>query len=163
MARVNSEELFGPELASVLDRWRGRLGGVAAALRPVRTDNRMRPWEWLALPGGRVVTCDALDHHAGHDLVGPQDVAWDVVGAAVEWELSSAEQAALEERLARRSPYRPRPVLTAFYRGCYLAFQAGSYTLAAQAQTEAPAEALRCRAATCRYAGTLRRRLAGQC
>ncbi len=155
MARVNAEELFGPELASALDGWAGRLGEVAAALRPARTDNRMHAWEWLALPGGRVVKCDALDHHAGHDLVGPQDVAWDVVGAAVEWGLTPAEQAALEERLARLGPYRPRPPLMEFYRGCYLAFQAGYWMMAAQSQ--AAAEALRCRAAAGRYAAELRR------
>jgi hypothetical protein len=157
MARVNSEELFGPELPSALDRWGGRLGEVAAALRPVETDNRMHAWEWLALPGGRLVKCDALDHHAGHDLIGAQDLAWDVVGAAVEWGLDAAEQAALQDRLARLSRYRPRPLLTEFYRGCYLAFQAGYYTMAAQSQ----AEALRCRAAAGRYAEALRRWLAG--
>jgi len=36
---------------------------------------------------------------AGHDLVGCQDIAWDVVGAAVELGLSQAE----EERLAARA------------------------------------------------------------
>jgi hypothetical protein len=89
-------------------------------------------------------------------------VAWDVVGAAVEWGLRSAEQADLEERLARRSPYRPRPVLTDFYRGCYLAFQAGYDAMAAQAQPAAPAEAQGCQDAACRYAGSLRRWLAAQ-
>jgi hypothetical protein len=143
-------------LASALDAWAGRLREVGSGLRPARTDNRMHLWEWLALPGGRVVKCDALDHPAGHDLIGPQDVAWDLVGAAVEWGLGPDEQAALEASLALRSPYRPRPTLTAFYRACYLAFQAGYWTVAAQAHAEA-AEALRCRFAAGRYAAELRR------
>ncbi len=60
-------------------------------------------------------------------------------------------------RLARRSPCRPRPLLTEFCRGCYLAFQAGDCTMAAQSQAEAPVEARRCRGAAGRCAGTLRR------
>ncbi len=45
-------------------------------------------------------------------------------------------------RLARRGPYRPRPLLTELFRGCYLAFRAGFFTLAAQSRADAPAEAL---------------------
>src|SRR3954453_21950736 len=55
--------------------------------RHVLTDNRMHAWEWLVTPEGRILKADALDHHRGNDLVGPQDVAWDLAGAAVELEL----------------------------------------------------------------------------
>ena len=48
---------------------------------------------------------DALDHSEGHDLIGCQDIAWDVVGAATELELSAVLAAefpdvTLEHRLA---------------------------------------------------------------
>ena len=42
---------------------------------------------------------DALDHAFGHDLVGCQDIAWDLAGAAVEFDLDTEER----ETLARRS------------------------------------------------------------
>jgi hypothetical protein len=70
----------------------GRSWDLAALrLERVRTDNRLDDPKWLRAERGRLVKCDALDHHQGHDLIGCQDLAWDVAGAAVEFGLSSAE------------------------------------------------------------------------
>jgi hypothetical protein len=155
MARVNVAERFGEELAARLDPWRDRLPEVARRVRRVVTDNRMHAWEWLLLPDGRILKADALDHHAAHDCVGAQDTAWDVVGAAVEWNLSPAEQELLEGRLDPR----PDRLVADFYRLCYPAFQMGYYTMAAAAAPDA-SEAVRSRAAADRYAARLARLLA---
>jgi hypothetical protein len=58
--------------------------------------------------GGRLLKSGALDHHAGHDLVGHQDIAWDIVGAVVELGLSRSARDQLcgvvEGELARGGP-----------------------------------------------------------
>ena len=75
-----------------MPRWAHRIGALERGLRRTETDNRLHVWEWLIRPDGRLLKTDALDHHAAHDLVGCQDVAWDVAGAVVELDLSPPEQ-----------------------------------------------------------------------
>lgn len=113
-----------------------RQAGLAANLRTyqgpirrVRTDNRMHRRKWLQLSDGRILKADALDHDDGHDLIGCQDIAWDVAGAVVELDLSQNETA----QLTRAVGAYPR--LVAFCRTCYAAFQLGSASLDAE-QTE---------------------------
>ena len=132
MARQNSLEALGEAAASRLDCWRPLLDRLEARRNPVRTDNRLHSWEWL-VESGRLLKTDALDHHAGHDLVGAQDATWDVVGAAYEFGLSQLETERLMSVVERESRSRLDPELTAFLRPCYLAFQLGYYTLAAAA------------------------------
>jgi hypothetical protein len=81
---------------------------------------------------GRLLKTDALDHHAGHDLIGAQDIAWDIVGAAYEFGLSGMETERLIGLVERESGARLDPELIAFLRPCYLAFQLGYYSLAAR-------------------------------
>jgi hypothetical protein len=152
MARQNSLEALGEGAASRLDCWRPLLDRLEARRNPVRTDNRLHPWEWL-VESGRLLKTDAVDHHAGHDLVGAQDVAWDVVGAAYEFGLSQSETERLMSVVERESRVRLDPELTAFLRPCYLAFQLGYYTLAAQAGDEA--ERARLQTRVNRYANLL--------
>jgi hypothetical protein len=162
MARLNTQERFGPALAVLLDRWREHLGALAGRLRRVWTDNRMHLWEWLRLPDGRILKADALDHHQGHDCIGAQDLAWDVVGAAVEWDLGAAEQEALDRQVQDLAPYRPDPLVKGFYLPCYLAFQMGYYEMAAAGLASSqPEEATRLRAAAERYASRLQQVLIG--
>jgi hypothetical protein len=127
MARQNSVEALGDDAAAAWERWRPSLAQLAARVRRVATDNRMHAWEWR-VGAARPLKTDALDHHAGHDLVGCQDIAWDVVGAAVELELSAAEEAGLAAAVGRRTGRTAEPSLRAFYRACYLAFQVGYWT-----------------------------------
>jgi hypothetical protein len=56
-------------------------------------DGRMMPHEWLLTDDGRVLKTDAVSHGDDHFFPGPCDVAWDVAGAVIEWELSEAEAA----------------------------------------------------------------------
>ena len=81
MARHNTAEALGEAWARRLERRTAGLEGFEPRLRRIETDNRLHAWEWLALPDGRLLKADALDHHAAHDLVGCQDVAWDIAGA----------------------------------------------------------------------------------
>jgi hypothetical protein len=157
MAAFNTGEALGADLAAELSRWRDRLPGLESRARTVATDNRMHAWEWLVLPDGRILKCDALDHHRGNDLVGAQDPAWDLAGAAVELALTGEERERLRERLERQGATRVPSRDLPFYEAAYLAFQLGHHTLAATAlESVAPAEAVRHRGAAERYTARLR-------
>ncbi|HEX2559089.1 hypothetical protein [Phenylobacterium sp.] len=122
MAAYNAGQLLGEAAA---DAVRGRLTPLLSApLRPVRIDGRMHAWEWLVLPDGRILKADALDHDDAHDLVGCQDIAWDVAGAWVELGLTREEAVRLCARAGA-----DEALLQAF-EIAYLAFQAGAWTFA---------------------------------
>jgi hypothetical protein len=59
--------------------------------RPVYPDCRMHPHEWLQADDGRLLKTDAVGHGEGHQLPGPTDIAWDLAGTIVEWNLSSVQ------------------------------------------------------------------------
>jgi hypothetical protein len=89
----------------------------------------MHPWEWLVCRDGRLLKTDALDHHAAHDLVGCQDIAWDVVGAAVELGLTPSEREAVCTIVAGATRRPIPPALLRIYEPCYLAFHMGACAL----------------------------------
>ncbi len=62
---------------------------------PVYADCRMQPQEWILSPSGCVLKSDATGHGEGHHLPGPVDIAWDLAGLIVEWELNQSESTAL--------------------------------------------------------------------
>jgi hypothetical protein len=97
---------------------------------------------------------DAVDHHAGHDLLGCKDLAWDIAGAAVELGLDAET---LRAALAQDAGRPISPDLLRLYGFCYLAFQTGACSMAAASCGAWPAEAARLGAATARYAAGLRR------
>jgi len=122
----------------------------ASSPRRIEIDGRLHPHEWLVTPAG-LLKADAYDHHAGADLVGCQDVAWDIAGAIVELALEPAEEA----RLATACDVDREQL--AFAKPCYVAFQLGRHALAIE--SSAPAEQVRLRAEVERYrtlAGRLR-------
>jgi len=131
MGLHNSRELLGGETDAMWRAHRASAPQLASAVRRVRTDNRMHAWEWLH-GGGLLLKTDAVDHHAGHDLVGCQDPAWDVAGAAVEFELDAAELGALARTVAARGAVRIDERLLAFCIAAYLAFQAAHFRMAAR-------------------------------
>jgi hypothetical protein len=148
---------LGAGAAEPLRAWRESLPELTARVRPVLTDNRLHAWEWLLAPDGRILKADALDHHRGNDLIGPQDPAWDLAGASVELDLAEPEPAALLERFAahaRRPPPTGRQL--AFYTAAYLAFELGRLHLAAESVAASePAEAARLRQAADRHRARL--------
>lgn len=130
----------------------GSPAALASRVRRIEIDGRLHAWEWLVGADGGLVKADALDHCAAHDLVGCQDVAWDLAGAAVELALSPAEQDRLARITGETSGRAADPALVAFLRPCYLAFQLGRHALAA---TTGGGEAARLRSAAERYAAQL--------
>lgn len=161
MARHNIGESLGPDMAAALEPWQERISALQSRMHVVATDNRMQAWEWLLLPDGTILKADALDHHAGHDCIGAQDIAWDIAGAAVELGLTRDEVDTLETALAARSRHRPDPLKLGFYLPCYLAFQIGYHALASSTfQSMDPAEAARHDQARARHRRTLERLLA---
>lgn len=159
MARHNTAEGLGPDLARCFDRWAPEeLARLAGRLRRVETDNRLHAWEWLMLPNGQILKCDATDHHAAHDLVGCQEIAWDGAGAMVELELPAAACAQLCAVVERESGHAVDPQLLALLIPCYLAFQLGYYSMAVEAPADA-GETIRLRRMMERYAERLRHTL----
>ncbi|THD80660.1 MAG: hypothetical protein E7812_07995 [Phenylobacterium sp.] len=130
MARMNVAELKGDAAADALPRPPAR-----TKPRPIHVDGRLHRWEWLTLPDGRLIKTDALDHSAGHDLVGCQDVAWDVAGARVELDLDDDETAELCAIVARVCDRPIDEALLDFLDIAYPAFQAGLWTAARDAAT----------------------------
>jgi hypothetical protein len=69
-----------------------RAAGVSQTLtlpieRPVVADSRMMPHEWVVEEGGTLLKLDAAAHGDDHFYPGPTDIAWDLAGAIVEWNL----------------------------------------------------------------------------
>jgi hypothetical protein len=115
-------------------------------VRRVRTDNKLDRHEWLRLPDGRLLKADAVDHHRAHDLVGCQDLCWDIAGAIVEFDLSADE----ESRLAASMHCDVDRELLDFCLIAYASFRLG------RALISSPAAG----AAADRYRNALRRLLA---
>ena len=136
MARINTAEALGSDAAEPLERFRPALPELQRRIHRIETDNRLHAWEWIAAPDGRWLKTDALDHHAAHDPIGAQDIAWDVAGAEIEWDLD------LDETERLRRVVDADAALLDFYRPCYLAFQLGAYAMAAAAHEGAEAERL---------------------
>jgi hypothetical protein len=118
MIRVNA----GREID--FETWRGLLSDQPA----VAVDGRMLPHEWLATSGGFLKT-DSTDHHDDHFFPGCADIAWDVAGASVEFDLDEPQKDRLvaglrDATLARRLP---------FYTAAYLSFRLGYAEMAGDA------------------------------
>ncbi len=89
MLRFNTQQEFGIELPAHLRR--------LAIDRPVIADGRMLPHKWIevapgAQPGMAVLhpelmKIDSSSHGDDHFFPGPTDIAWDLAGAIVEWQL----------------------------------------------------------------------------
>jgi hypothetical protein len=132
VAVENASELLGPGAARDLAALaRAAVPDLEREGRPVAIDGKLQRWEWLVLPGGRILKADALDHHADHALVGCQDALWDVAGAAVELELGADETERLAAAVRAAAPGAP-PRTLRFLRAAYAAFEAGRWTLAAR-------------------------------
>ena len=63
--------------------------------RPVIADGRMQPHEWLITPDGKMLKTDSGSHGDDHFFPGPSDIAWDLAGAIVEWQMTEEQMNAL--------------------------------------------------------------------
>jgi hypothetical protein len=131
MVHVNVCEGLGEE-------WAGKLAALSS-YEPAITDApataidaRMLPHEWLRTTGGFLKT-DGLDHHDDHFFPGPQESAWDLAAATVEFGLGEDAAAALLHRFESLSGDQGIAARLPFYRIAYLSFRMGYATLAAAA------------------------------
>jgi len=113
MTRVNSTEELGvdwpvPSLPIVT---------------PVEPDGRMQAHEWIVSGSGLSKT-DGADHADDHLYPGPTDMAWDLAGAVVEWELDEPSTRRLLRRYRRLTGDDASGRLTA-YTAAYCAFRLG--------------------------------------
>lgn len=72
-------------------------------LNPVLSDGRMQPHEWIATDTDGLCKTDGISHGDDHFFPGPCDIAWDLAGAAIEWELSEDGISCLLEQFRRHS------------------------------------------------------------
>jgi hypothetical protein len=127
----NAGFALGDGAARWASEWRSRLPALEGSVRRVQTDGRWHAWEWLRLPDGAVLKTDVLDHGEAHDLIGAQDIAWDIAGAALELGLDERAVGDLVSRLEKATGRSVPADLLAFFRVAYPAFQLGLFTLAA--------------------------------
>ncbi|MES0031725.1 hypothetical protein [Mesorhizobium sp. M0040] len=159
MAVQNTSEALGESRAAELRNWFSKQAPPKTMQR-VEIDGRLHPWEFILSRGGTLIKTDALDHCRSHDLVGCQDIAWDIAGARVEYSLADAATAALCKAVEATTS---RPVdanLVHYYEPCYLAFQLGLWSMAERSGDDR--EQIRLAAAARRYAAALLRFLESQ-
>ncbi|WP_315927034.1 hypothetical protein [Mesorhizobium sp. SP-1A] len=128
MAIENSREALGAEAARQMEMRLADLETLSGRIHRVRTDNRLHAWEWLVTNDG-FLKLDAVDHCCAHDLVGCQDIAWDLADGIAEHDLQADEIVLLGELLKREGIEVERE-LTSMLLPCYLAFQLGMWTTA---------------------------------
>jgi hypothetical protein len=63
------------------------------AVNPVVADARMLPHEWLRCCDKRVLKVDGVSHGDDHFFPGPCDIAWDLAGALIEWQMDAVSSA----------------------------------------------------------------------
>ncbi len=130
MTKANGTEALGAAETRSLDPWKERLHALAPLAHPVAIDGKLHAHEWLVDGGGRWIKTDALDHCCGHDLIGYQDIAWDVAGAAIAFDLSAEEAERLRHQVEGEAEQSCHPALVAFFRIASAAFQVGTLTMA---------------------------------
>ena len=162
MARHNTAQALGQAFAEALDAMMPDVATLEDEVRPVEVDGRMHPWEWLVRRDGALLKTDALDHHAAHDLVGCQDIVWDMVGATVELGLTASESEAVCAIVADATERPVAPALMRVYEPCYLAFHMGACALASEALVGFARESSRLDRSRQHYAGALHRALSPQ-
>jgi hypothetical protein len=130
MCRRNLSLALGEEAARKIERWNA--AALSRGLQRARTDNKLDREEWLRLADGHLLKTDAVDHHCGHDLIGCQDMAWDVAGAIVEFALDADGARQLVEATEQASRRRLNPALLEFYSVAYCCFRLGQAKLAVE-------------------------------
>jgi hypothetical protein len=94
MLRWNWQIEFGTEL-----------DGAEAELKAERVvicDGQMMPEQWLRTASGELLKLDAGNLGDNHFFPGPCDIAWDLAGCIVEWELREAAREYLLAEYTRR-------------------------------------------------------------
>lgn len=121
MTRYNSTEVLGRALEPLL-----------RVERPVIADARLMPHEWIQPVDGAALKVDAAAHGDDHFFPGPTDIAWDLAGVMVEWQLDEEARRDFLARYQRASGDHAERRLPAFlvaylvYRAAYMKMAAGA-------------------------------------
>lgn len=157
MVRQNIAEGLG-EAAAARTGWMEAMRVPVLARPAVAGDGRMLPQEWVRTAKG-VLKCDGIDHHDDHFWPGAQDIAWDLAGAAVEWDMDAEARTRLVDGFQARTGDRGAREVLPFYEVAYLAWRLGYTTLAAETLGDGE-DRLRMAGERDRYAALLRTTLA---
>jgi hypothetical protein len=122
MLEYNVQREFGRELK--VDP------GHFTTLNPVLADGRMQPFEWIASRQGELLKTDAVSHGDNHFFPGPCDIAWDLAGTIVEWNLDREAKEFLLRRFQQLSGVDVSTNLD-FYTLAYYVFRLGFCKMAA--------------------------------
>ncbi|HEY7354442.1 MAG TPA: hypothetical protein VH596_16860 [Terriglobales bacterium] len=79
MVTFNVQQEFGRELKLE--------AGALSSANTVVVDGRVQPYEWIVAEDGKLLKMDAISHGDNHFFPGPCNIAWDLAGTMVEWEL----------------------------------------------------------------------------
>lgn len=120
--------------------------------RPAIVDGRTMPHEWLRTADGNIYKTDGSSHGDDHFFPGPCDVAWDLAGVIVEWQLDASAVERLLDVYERTSGDRVRKRLRAWIEA-YACFGFGRAAMAYRSAR--PDEAARWRTALSTYASVL--------
>jgi len=93
-------------------------------LHPILADGRMQPYEWIATGPDEFLKADAISHGDNHFFPGPCDIAWDLAGTAIEWQLSPNALDFLLRKFRQLSGVNPFPRLQ-HYMLAYSVFRLG--------------------------------------
>jgi len=121
MLRFNVKNEFGAELSAQQSELR--------VVRPVIADGRMLPHKWIDTDGA-LLKVDSAIHGDDHFFPGPTDIAWDLAGVIVEWELDSNATCFFLDRYVHFSGDEPQPRLQT-YRLAYSIFRTAFCKMAA--------------------------------
>jgi len=116
---------------------------------PVLVDGRMQAHEWILTAPDKFIKTDGIDHGDNHFFPGPCDIAWDLAGIAIEWQLRPSALRRLLQEFARRSGFDATPRLPP-YLLAYAVFRM-SFCRMARDSVRGSAEQPRLTAAYCRY------------
>jgi hypothetical protein len=113
---------------------------------PVIADGRMQPHEWLVTNEGRLLKTDSSSHGDDHFFPGPTDIAWDLAGAIVEWQMNEQQVREFIDLYRCASGDDPSARIDGFIR-TYAVFRAAYCLMAANAMRGSDEEARLLRAA----------------
>ncbi|MFL6300486.1 MAG: hypothetical protein ACJ71N_07755 [Terriglobales bacterium] len=132
MTRVNLREEFGSDEVD-LDLT------VLVGGPKVITDSRMMPHAWVRNSDGRILKTDGSLHGDDHFFPGPCDIAWDLAGAIVEWEMGDCVAKHFLAKYFEITGDDARPRIQAFVTA-YAAFRMGYCKMAAAAMPDSDEE-----------------------
>ncbi len=139
--------LQSSELRDMLQFNVGQEFGVSLSLpeevfwtqHPVIVDGRMQPYEWIATGPGVFIKTDGVDHGDNHFFPGPCDVAWDLAGISVEWDLEDSAVSYLMDRFSQLSGANLFRNFS-FYKLAYCVFRLGFCKMAISTVKGSPEE-----------------------